>query len=81
MHIRFFGATGGTTGTCHLISVGGRAVLLDCGLVQGPREESRRRNERFGFDPLSVHAVVQSHAHVDHSGITRFGVSGGGCRL
>lgn len=68
MHIRFFGATGGTTGTCHLISVGGRAVLLDCGLVQGPRAESRRRNERFGFDTAGVHAVVQSHAHVDHCG-------------
>jgi hypothetical protein len=37
MQIRFLGATGGTTGTCHLISVAGRQVLLDCGLFQGPR--------------------------------------------
>lgn len=68
MRIRFFGATGGTTGSCHLISAGGRNVLFDCGLFQGPREEARRRNERFGFDPLDVHAVLQSHAHVDHCG-------------
>lgn len=68
MQIRFFGATGGTTGSCHLISVGGRNVLFDCGLFQGPREETRRRNERFGFDPRAVDAVVQSHAHIDHSG-------------
>jgi metallo-beta-lactamase family protein len=68
MQIRFFGATGGTTGSCHLISVGGRQVLLDCGLFQGPREETRRRNERFGFDPRGVAAVLQSHAHIDHCG-------------
>lgn len=68
MQIRFFGATGGTTGTCHRVTVGGRHVLFDCGLVQGPRAEARRRNERFGFDPREIHAVVQSHAHIDHSG-------------
>jgi metallo-beta-lactamase family protein len=68
MRMRFFGATGGTTGSCHLITVGGRSVLFDCGLFQGPRAEARRRNERFGFDPRDVHAVVQSHAHIDHSG-------------
>ncbi|HVS20081.1 MAG TPA: MBL fold metallo-hydrolase [Planctomycetota bacterium] len=68
MQLRFFGATGGTTGTCHRITVGGRHVHFDCGLFQGPRAEARRRNERFGFDPSEVHAVVQSHAHIDHSG-------------
>lgn len=68
MQIRFFGATGGTTGSCHRITVGGRHVLFDCGLFQGPRAEARKRNERFGFDPRELHAVVLSHAHIDHSG-------------
>jgi metallo-beta-lactamase family protein len=68
MELRFFGATGTTTGSCHMLRSEGRSVLLDCGLFQGRREESRKRNERFGFDPAKVDAVVQSHAHIDHSG-------------
>ena len=68
MELRFYGATGTTTGSCHMLSSEGRSVLLDCGLFQGRREETRERNERFGFDPARVDAVVQSHAHIDHSG-------------
>jgi metallo-beta-lactamase family protein len=68
VQLRFFGATGGTTGTCHQVLVGGRSVLLDCGLFQGRREEAYRRNQRFGFEVGEVDAVVQSHAHIDHAG-------------
>jgi metallo-beta-lactamase family protein len=68
MELRFFGATGTTTGSCHMLRSEGRSVLLDCGLFQGRREETRERNERFGFDPAEVAAVIQSHAHIDHSG-------------
>lgn len=68
MELRFFGATGSTTGSCHMVRAGGHTVLLDCGMFQGRRDEARRKNERFGFDAGDVDAVVQSHAHVDHSG-------------
>src|SRR5260221_1309444 len=68
MELRFFGATGTTTGSCHMVTNGRHSVLLDCGFYQGRREESYRRNASFAFDPASVSAVVQSHAHVDHSG-------------
>jgi metallo-beta-lactamase family protein len=37
-------------------------------MVQGRREESNRRNTHLGFDPSRVHAVILSHAHIDHSG-------------
>lgn len=81
MELRFYGATGTTTGSCHMIRSGGYSVLLDCGMFQGRREESYRRNARCAFDPNSVHAVVQSHAHIDHSGklpmLVRNGFSGG----
>jgi metallo-beta-lactamase family protein len=80
MELTFFGATGGTTGSCHRIRAGGHTVLLECGLFQGRRDESRRRNERFGFDPTEIDAVIQSHAHVDHSGklpmLVRHGFAG-----
>jgi metallo-beta-lactamase family protein len=68
MELRFFGATGTTTGSCHRVGYGPHSVLLDCGFYQGRREESARRNATFAFDPAGVYAVVQSHAHIDHSG-------------
>jgi len=68
MELSFHGATGTTTGSCHLVRFGGSSILLDCGLYQGRRDESSRRNSSFDFDPREVTAVVQSHAHIDHSG-------------
>ncbi len=68
MELRFYGATGDTTGSCHMLSANGAHVLLDCGLYQGRREEAYRRNREFAFAAGRVDAVVQSHAHVDHSG-------------
>ena len=56
------------TGSRHLISVNGNHVLLDCGLFQGGRREMIRRNTGFPFPPQEVHAVILSHAHIDHSG-------------
>jgi metallo-beta-lactamase family protein len=68
MQIHFLGATRTTTGSMYLIEVNGQRVLLECGLFQGRREESRDRNCCFPFDPKTINAVVLSHAHIDHCG-------------
>jgi metallo-beta-lactamase family protein len=68
MKIHFFGAAQTVTGSQHLIEVNGVQVLLDCGLFQGRREESYRRNHSFPFNPRELRAVILSHAHIDHSG-------------
>ncbi|KAA3611597.1 MAG: MBL fold metallo-hydrolase [Planctomycetota bacterium] len=68
MELRIFGAAQEVTGSCHMIRANGASVLLDCGLVQGRRLEAYRRNQSFPFDPESITAVVQSHAHLDHAG-------------
>ena len=68
MKIHFLGATRTTTGSMYLIEVNGNNLLLECGLYQGHREETTRRNCCFPFDPCKIDAVVLSHAHIDHAG-------------
>lgn len=66
--LEFWGAAKTVTGTMHLIHIGGRRVLLDCGMYQGRREEAFQRNSRFPFNPADIDALILSHAHIDHSG-------------
>ncbi len=80
MQIHFHGAAQTVTGSMHLIEVNGSKLLLECGLYQGPRQESFERNRSFPFDPKSIDAVILSHAHIDHSGnlphLVKFGFEG-----
>ncbi len=66
--LTFHGAAQQVTGSLHLLEVNGKRIILDCGLFQGRRSETRERNTGFPCDPRSVHAVVVSHAHIDHIG-------------
>ncbi len=68
MRLKFLGAAKSVTGSMHVIESNGSKILLDCGLFQGRREESNRRNRNFPFDPGEIERVVLSHAHIDHSG-------------
>jgi len=68
LKIKFLGATRSVTGSMHIIESKGHKILMDCGLFQGRREESNRRNKDFPFDPKVIERVVLSHAHIDHSG-------------
>lgn len=68
MQIEFYGAASGVTGSCHIIRVGGQTLLLDCGLIQGRREETAKNSRPFPFSPQQIDAVVLSHGHIDHSG-------------
>lgn len=78
--VTFWGAARTVTGSMHLVEAGGRRLLLDCGLFQGPRAEARRRNQSFPFNPAKIDAVILSHAHIDHCGnlpnLVRNGFSG-----
>ncbi|TNF82430.1 MAG: MBL fold metallo-hydrolase [Gammaproteobacteria bacterium] len=68
MELEFYGAAGYVTGSCHILRVGGRTVLLDCGMIQGGDREEAKNADPFPFDPAEIDAVVLSHAHIDHSG-------------
>lgn len=68
MELEFSGAAGEVTGSCHIVRANGRTILLDCGLFQGRRSESRGKNERLPVPVDQLDGVVLSHAHIDHAG-------------
>lgn len=76
----FIGAAGEVTGSMHVLDTGEDKILLDCGMFQGRRKESRKKNQHFPIAPEKITSMVLSHAHIDHSGripmLTRSGFSG-----
>ena len=66
--LEFFGAAREVTGSCFLLTVGDKKVLVDCGMIQGTPEDEARNAIPFPFDVKKIDAVVLSHAHIDHSG-------------
>jgi metallo-beta-lactamase family protein len=68
------------TGSCHLVRVNGKSILMDCGLFQGRRADVQKKNETLPIDIHALDAVVLSHAHIDHSGrlpfLVRMGYGG-----
>lgn len=77
MEIEFAGAAREVTGSCHIVRVDGKTVLLDCGLFQGHRSDAEGKNRSLPCPIGEIDAVVLSHAHLDHSGRLPFLVSQG----
>ena len=77
MEIEFAGAAREVTGSCHIVRVNGKTVLLDCGLFQGHRGETETKNRALPCPIEQIDAVVLSHAHLDHAGRLPFLVSNG----
>lgn len=69
MKITFYGAARSVTGSCHMLSCGGRTILVDCGMRQGADAKGVFGEGMFAFDPAKVDAVLLTHAHIDHSGL------------
>lgn len=87
MLLTFLGGVGTVTGSKTLVepesaggSPNGHRLLIDCGLFQGPREVRTRNWDAFPIDPVSIDAIVLTHAHLDHCGylpaLVRDGFSG-----
>lgn len=77
MQIEFAGADREVTGSCHIVRVNAKTVLLDCGLFQGRRSEAEVKNRALPCPIAEIDAVVLSHAHLDHSGRLPFLVKEG----
>ena len=66
MKIMFLGADHEVTGSCHHIEVGGKNILLDCGMEQG---RDTYQNQQLSISEVEIDYVFLSHAHIDHSGL------------
>ncbi|MFP4447011.1 MAG: MBL fold metallo-hydrolase, partial [Desulfosudaceae bacterium] len=68
MKITFYGAAREVTGSMHMLDSGRDKILLDCGLFQGKRKDTAKKNRQAPFDPAAIVNIILSHAHIDHSG-------------
>ena len=74
MKITFIGATHEVTGSCTLLEVNGKNILVDCGMEQGA---DIFENIEIPVSPADIDAVVCTHAHIDHTGKVPFLVANG----
>jgi len=66
--ISFHGADRDVTGSCHLVEVVGKRILIDCGAFQGSHDLEKENAAPFGFDAASIDTLLLTHAHLDHCG-------------
>ena len=69
IRLKFCGAAKQVTGSCYLLTTPQSKFLVDCGLFQGPKKVRALNYEPFPFQPQDVDFVLQTHAHIDHSGL------------
>lgn len=67
--LSFLGAARTVTGSKYLLEYDGRRVLVDCGQFQGLKELRERNWGPLPVHPASIHSIVLTHAHIDHSGL------------
>lgn len=66
--VHFLGAAGTVTGSKYLIEASGMQIMVDCGLFQGLKELRLLNWEYPPIEPVSIDAVILTHAHLDHCG-------------
>jgi len=66
--IRFLGGADSVTGSKYLVEHQHQRLLIDCGLFQGYKQLRLRNWSALPVAPAQIHAVVLTHAHLDHSG-------------
>jgi metallo-beta-lactamase family protein len=66
--LTFLGAAGTVTGSKYLVEVGGKRLLVDCGIFQGTNELKDRNWNPLPIDPRTIDYAMLTHAHLDHTG-------------
>lgn len=69
LKLKFCGGARTVTGSCFLLQVEDKKVLIDCGMFQGGKALRRRNFMGFPFNPAEIEYLFLTHAHIDHSGL------------
>lgn len=68
MKLHFLGANRQVTGSRYCLEIGGKYLIVDCGLFQ-EREFEGRNWHPCPIDPVLIEAGLLTHAHIDHCGL------------
>lgn len=74
MKVTFLGAAHEVTGSCTLLEVNNKKILIDCGMEQG---KDIYENCSLPVMPADIDALLLTHAHMDHSGKIPYLVANG----
>jgi metallo-beta-lactamase family protein len=66
--LHFFGGARVVSGSCYMLEVDDKKILIDCGLFQGVKEFELKNHQPFPFDPKEIDCVIITHSHLDHIG-------------
>jgi metallo-beta-lactamase family protein len=69
MKIKFLGAAGTVTGSCHMIETDAARFSIDCGMHQGNEAIERRNLDTSVYEPSRMDFILLTHAHIDHTGL------------
>ena len=72
IRITFYGAAGDVTGSAYHIQTEQANVLLDFGMFQGGKKMEAKNRLPRALKPRSLDAVLVTHAHLDHTGRSRW---------
>jgi metallo-beta-lactamase family protein len=67
--LTFLGGAREVTGSSILVQTDGARFLVDCGMFQGGGDSDRKNARRMPVPPQSIDFVLNTHAHIDHSGL------------
>ncbi len=68
MEIEFYGAAREVTGSCHILRVNGKTVLLDCGMFQGKRSDAEQKNRTLPVPIAEIDSIVRIACRIPYSG-------------
>lgn len=66
MFLEFIGAAHEVTGSCHFLEIGGKRLLVDCGMEQGT---DVYENQELPVNAGEIDYILLTHAHIDHTGL------------
>ncbi|MEX0919221.1 MAG: MBL fold metallo-hydrolase [Parcubacteria group bacterium] len=64
-----YGGAGTATGANFLLEIGGKKILVDCGMLQGSKDSSEENSKVFEYHPEDIDMLFITHAHIDHTGL------------